>query len=95
MKLDANSEEASGYICSAVYMLLAGHRPNWGDDKIWGRAGPIAERLVHDYKKSVRIPMINLSEWNALRRGVMFDPMYMWRKAGLKSLLGAHYAHDG
>jgi hypothetical protein len=96
IKLDANSEEAAAYICTAVYCLLAGVRPNWVDDKILSKAGQIAQGIITHYKKNgVRMPTINVSEWNELRRAVMFDPTYIHKKAGLKSLLGAQYPHDG
>ncbi|MGZ5140763.1 MAG: hypothetical protein ACXWCX_23430 [Burkholderiales bacterium] len=70
--IDANAEEASAYVCSALYCRMTGRfRAEWGSDPIWGAAGRVAQTLLRQYQKGhPGIPMVGEHEWRMLRAGV-------------------------
>jgi len=97
--LDANSEEASAYVCTALYCRMTGlPRPGWTGTRVYANAERAAQSLLAQYQKGTRgIPMVGAAEWNTLRRGVLLSPAYFLRgPAGLfGTLASAQYTHDG
>jgi hypothetical protein len=72
--IDANAEEASAYVCTALYLrMTGGFRPEWGSDQIWGNSGRVAQTLLTQYQKGdPGIPMVGEDEWRTLRAGEAF-----------------------
>jgi hypothetical protein len=97
--IDANAEEASAYVCSALYCRMTGRfRAEWGTDQIWGAAGRVAQTLLRQYQKGdPGIPMVGEHEWRTLRAGVGLDPLYAGLPSGIFTgwVLGQQYTHDG
>lgn len=97
--LDANSEEASAYVCTALYCRMTGlPRPGWTGTRVYANAERAAQTLLSQYQKGVRgIPMVGAAEWNTLRVGVVLSPAYFLRgPAGLfGTIASAQYTHDG
>ncbi len=97
--IDANAEEASAYVCSALYCRMTNRtRPEWANDRIWGPAGQVAQTLLTQYQKGdPGIPMVGEDEWRRLRTGVGLHPTYTSRPAGIFTgwVLGMQYTHDG
>ena len=97
--IDANAEEASAYVCSALYLRMTGRfRAAWGNDQIWGAAGRVAQTLLSQYQKGhPGIPMVGEHEWRMLRAGVGLHPLYTGLPSGIFTgwVLGQQYTHDG
>lgn len=97
--LDANSEEASAYVCTALYCRMTGlPRPGWTGTRVYANAERAAQTLLSQYQKGVRgIPMVGAAEWNTLRVGVVLSPAHFLQgPAGLfGTLASAQYTHDG
>jgi hypothetical protein len=96
--IDANAEEASGYVCSALYCRMTGFRAEWGNNKIWGPAERVAQTLLGQYQKGdPGIPMVGEQEWRTLRAGVGLNPIYAALRSGIFTgwVLGQQYPHDG
>lgn len=97
--LDANSEEASAMVCTALCCRMTGlPRPRWTGSRIFADAERVANTLLKQYQKGDRgIPMVGVAEWKTLRVGVMLEPVYFLRgPAGLfGTLAGVQYTHDG
>lgn len=97
--LDANSEEASAMICTALVCRMTGlPRPLWTGSRIFADAERAAQSLLTQYQRGTRgIPMVGAEEWRSLRVAVMLEPAYFLRgPAGLfGTLAAARYTHDG
>ena len=97
--LDANAEEASAYVCTALYCRMTGlPRPRWANGPIYANAAEVAKTLLSQYQKGdPGIPWVGESEWRMLRAGVGFHPVYTSGPAGIVTgwLLGQQYTHDG
>jgi hypothetical protein len=97
--IDANAEEASAYVCGALYCrMTGGFRAEWAHDKIWGPAERVAQTLLSQYQKGdPGIPMVGEQEWRTLRAGVGLGLYYSTLRAGIFTgwVLGQQYAHDG
>jgi hypothetical protein len=97
--IDANAEEASAMVCSALYCRMTNRtRPYWANAKIWGPAGQVAQTLLVQYQKGdPGIPMVGEEPWRRLRIDVGLDPLYTSGPAGIFTgwLLGMQYPHDG
>jgi len=95
--IDANAEEASGYVCSALYLRMTGFRAR-GNNQIWGAAERVAQTLLSQYQKGdPGIPMVGEQEWRTLRAGVGLGLYYSTLPAGIFTgwVLGQQYPHDG
>jgi hypothetical protein len=97
--LDGNAEEASAYVCTALYCRMTGlPRPRWANGQIYANAALTAQTLLRQYQKGdPGIPMVGAAEWQALRMGVALHPVYFLRGPGGVSglLFGQQYTHDG
>ena len=97
--IDANAEEASAYVCGALYCrMTGGFRAEWANDKIWGPAERVAQTLLRQYQKGdPGIPMVGEQEWRTLRAGVGLGLYYSTLPAGIFTgwVLGQQYPHDG
>ena len=97
--LDANAEEASAYVCTALYCRMTGlPRPRWANGPIYANAAEVARTLLSQYQKGdPGIPWVGEHEWRLLRAGVGLDPVYTSGPAGILTgwLLGQQYTHDG
>lgn len=96
--LNGNADEASAYLCSALYLRMTGlPRPRWIFDRIYASAGRAAQTLLKQYQKGTRgIPTVGETEWQALRLTVALDQRYIGKTGGLGGwLLGREYTHDG
>lgn len=98
--LDANAEEASAYVCTALYCRMTGlARPLWANGQIYANAALTAETLLKQYQKGDRgIPSVGEDAWRKLRAGVGMDPIYSGNGlAGVVTgwFLGKQYTHDG
>jgi hypothetical protein len=97
--LDANAEEASAYVCTALYCRMTGlPRPRWANGPIYANAAEVARTLLSQYQKGdPGIPWVGEHEWKMLRAGVGFDPVYTGGPGGILTgwLLGQQYTHDG
>jgi hypothetical protein len=97
--IDANAEEASAYVCGALYCrMTGGFRAEWANDKIWGPAERVAQTLLSQYQKGdPGIPMVGEQEWRTLRAGVGLGLYYSTLPAGIFTgwVLGQQYPHDG
>lgn len=50
--LDANAEEASAYVCTALYCRMTGlPRPRWANGPIYANAAEVARTLLSQYQK--------------------------------------------
>jgi hypothetical protein len=95
--IDANAEEASGYVCSALYLRMTGFRAS-GNNQIWGAAERVAQTLLSQYQKGdPGIPMVGEQEWRTLRAGVGINPIYAALRSGIFTgwVLGQQNTHDG
>ena len=97
--IDANAEEASAYVCGALYCrMTGGFRAEWANDKIWGPAERVAQTLLSQYQKGdPGIPMVGEQEWRTLRAGVGINPIYAALRSGIFTgwVLGQQNTHDG
>jgi hypothetical protein len=97
--IDGNAEEASAYVCSALYCRMTGlPKPRWAGPGIYAQAEQVARTLLAQYQRGdVAIPTVGLAEWAALRLSVAVHPAYPASAPGGFSgmLLGAQYTHDG
>lgn len=98
-RLDANSEEASAMVCTAICCRMTGlPRPLWTGSRVFANAERVAETLLKQYQKGDRgMPVVGAAEWKTLRVGVMLEPAYFLKgPAGLFGTLGSvQYTHDG
>lgn len=97
--LDANAEEASAYVCTALFCRMTGlPRPRWANGPIYANAAEVAKTLLSQYQKGdPGIPWVGESEWRMLRAGVGLHPVYTSGPGGILTgwLLGQQYTHDG
>ena len=98
--LDGNAEEASAYVCTALYCRMTGlPRPLWANGQIYANAQLTAQTLLKQYQKGTPgIPFVGDDEWRMLRAGVGLHPVYAsGGVAGVVTgwLLGKQYTHDG
>ena len=97
--IDANSEEASAIVCTALCCRMTGlPRPRWTGSRIFANAERVAQTLLAQYQKGDRgIPAVGAAEWKTLRVGVLLEPAYFLRgPAGLFGTLASlEYTHDG
>jgi hypothetical protein len=97
--LDGNAEEASAYVCSALYCRMTGlARPKWANGQIYANAERVAQTLLRQYQQGTPgIPSVGDAEWQTLRLGVALHPVYIFKFPGGLSglLLGQQYTHDG
>ena len=97
--LDGNAEEASAYVCTALYCRMTGlTRPRWANGQIYANAALAAETLLKQYQKGdPGIPWVGNAEWDALRMGVALHPVYFVKNPGgiFGLLFGQQYTHDG
>lgn len=97
--LDANAEEASAYVCTALYCRMTGlPRPRWANGLIYANAAEVARTLLSQYQKGdPGIPWVGEGEWRMLRAAVGLHPVYTSGPAGILTgwLLGHQYTHDG
>jgi len=97
--LDANSEEASAMVCTALACRMTGlPKPRWTSTAIYADAERAAQSLLAQYQRGdPGIPVVGAAEWNTLRLSVVLNPAYFLRgPAGLfGTLAGAQYTHDG
>ena len=93
--IDANAEEASGYLCCALYLRMTGFRAL---GPIGGAADRVAQTLLSQYQKGdPGIPMVGEQEWRTLRAGVGINPIYAALRSGIFTgwVLGQQNTHDG
>jgi hypothetical protein len=98
--LDANAEEASAYVCTALYCRMTGlPKPRWANGQIYANAELTAQTLLKQYQKGdPGIPFVGEGEWRMLRAGVGLHTVYASSgPAGIVTgwLLGQQYPHDG
>jgi hypothetical protein len=99
--LDGNAEEASAYVCTALYCRMTGlPKPRWANGQVFANAELTAQTLLKQYQKGdPGIPFVGESEWRMLRAGVGLHPVYAigGGPAGIVTgwLLGNQYTHDG
>ena len=97
--LDGNAEEASAYVCTALYCRMTGlPKPRWANGQIFGSAERVAQSLLAQYQiGDVAIPTVGEKEWEVLRLGVALHPVYRFNGPGgvWGLLLGQQYTHDG
>jgi hypothetical protein len=98
--IDANAEEASAYVCSALHLRMTGFDRAGRVDhhQIWGPAARVAQTLLSQYQKGdPGIPMVGEQEWQTLRAGVGLFPLYAALPSGIFTgwVLGRQYDHDG
>ncbi|WP_315831622.1 hypothetical protein [Bradyrhizobium prioriisuperbiae] len=99
--LDGNAEEASAYVCTALYCRMTGlPRPRWANGQIFANAELTARTLLSQYQRGdPGIPWVGNAEWRMLRAGVGLHPIYATGggPAGIVTgwLLGQQYTHDG
>ncbi|WP_036295907.1 hypothetical protein [Methylosinus sp. PW1] len=97
--IDGNSEEASAYVCAALYCRMTGlPKPRWVGPGIYAQAEKVAQGLLAHYQRGdVAVPTVGLTEWAALRLSVALHPVYPAAAPGGFSgiLTGAQYTHDG
>jgi len=97
--LDANAEEASAYVCTALYCRMTGlPRPGWANGQIYANAELTARTLLAQYQKGdPGIPWVGEHEWRMLRAGVGLHPVYTSGPAGIFTgwVIGQQYTHDG
>lgn len=98
--IDDNAEEASCYVCSALYVYMTGlhKRLETAKSAIWHSAGLVAKNLIDQYQKGdPGIPMVDEHEWRTLRTAVGLDPYYADTLAGILTgwVLGMHSIRDG
>jgi hypothetical protein len=97
--LDANAEEASAYVCTALYCRMTGlPRPRWANGPIYANAAEVARTLLSQYQKGdPGIPWVGEHEWRMLRAGVGLNSVYASGPGGILTgwLLGQQYTHDG
>jgi hypothetical protein len=97
--LDGNAEEASAYVCTALYCRMTGlPKPRWANGPIYSNAERTAQSLLAQYQiGDVAIPTVGEQEWETLRLAVALDPVYRFAyPGGLRGLLlGEQYTHDG
>ena len=76
--LDGNAEEASAYVCTALYCRMTGlPQPRWANGQIYANAQLAAETLIKQYQKGdPGIPFVGEDEWQMLRAGVGLHPVY-------------------
>jgi hypothetical protein len=98
-RLDANSEEASAMVCTALCCRMTGlPRPLWTGSRVFANAERVAQTLLRQYQKGdPGIPMVGAPEWKTLRIGVMLEPAYFLKgPAGLfGTFASVQYTHDG
>jgi hypothetical protein len=96
--IDANAEEASACLTTALYCLMTGlPTPRWAGSLLWANAVRTARTLLAQYQiGNPGIPMVGQTEWEGLRLAVSLDGTYRWETAGILGVLvGAQYTHDG
>jgi hypothetical protein len=99
--LDGNAEEASAYVCTALYCRMTGlPRPLWANGQIYANAELTAQTLLKQYQKgNPGIPFVGDDAWRMLRAGIGMHPVYATSNgtAGVLTgwLLGKQYTHDG
>jgi hypothetical protein len=97
--LDGNAEEASAYVCTALYCRMTGlPRPRWANGQIYANAEKTAQTLLRQYQQgNPGVPMVGAAEWQVLRLGVALHPVYRFNGPGGISglLLGQQYVHNG
>jgi hypothetical protein len=98
--LDGNAEEASAYVCTALYCRMTGlPKPRWANGQVFANAERTAQTLLKQYQKGVPgIPFVGEDDWRMLRAGVGLHPVYASSgPAGILTgwLLGQQYTHDG
>lgn len=97
--LDGNAEEASAYVCTALYCRMTGlPKPRWANGQIYANAEHTAQSLLAQYQiGDVAIPTVGETEWETLRLGVALHPVYRFDGPGgvWGLLLGQQYTHDG
>jgi len=96
--IDANAEEASAYVCSALCLKMTGVHADWGSSQIWLNAKPVAETLLRQYQKGASgIPTVGEHEWHMLRAAVGLHPVYARLRSGIFTgwVLGMQSPHDG
>ena len=76
--LDGDAEEASAYVCTALYCRMTGlPRPRWANGQIYANAELTAQTLLKQYQKGdPGIPFVGEDEWRMLRAGVGLHPVY-------------------
>lgn len=96
--IDGSAEEASAYVCSALYCRMTGlPKPLWAGG-IFAQAERAAQTLLMQYQRGdVPIPTVGITEWRALLLSVSLHPIYRFQGPGGLSglLLGRQYTHDG
>jgi hypothetical protein len=95
-RIDGNAEEASGYVCSALYLQMTDPSLMPTDPPQWGIAGRIAQTLLRQYENTTEIPMVDEDEWARLRVSIALRPAYAGGPASILGIIyGQQYTHDG
>lgn len=97
--IDGNAEEASAYVCTALYCRMTGlPKPRWANDALYSRAERTAQSLLAQYQiGDVAIPTVGEQDWETLRLAVALHPVYRFSGPGgvWGLLLGQQYTHNG
>jgi hypothetical protein len=97
--IDGNAEEASAYVCTALFCRMTGlPKPRWANDALYSGAERTAQSLLAQFQiGDVAIPTVGEQEWEALRLAVALHPVYRFNGPGgvWGLVLGRQYTHDG